>query len=237
MTDIAAWRHRGAAVGRPAWTAAAESSDHRGMGNDHLRYAARTAAEQQAALEDIVRSSPVLMEVLRGLRQVGLPDHLLVAGAIYNLVWNRLTGRADLNGINDIDVFYFDDRDLSYEAEDIVIQRLAVRFAYLPLPVQVRNQARVHLWFPEKFGVAFEPLTSSAEMLGRYASKTHSVGVRLEAHDRLSIVAPFGLDDIFSFRIVPNRVLMNKPAHEAKGARAKGVWPELTVVPWDAADA
>jgi len=27
-------------------------------------------------------------------------------------------------------------------------------------------------------------------------------------------------------------VLMNKPAHDAKGARAKSVWPELTVLPW-----
>ena len=204
------------------------------MGDKHLRYAGLGENVQRCALDDLVRSSPVLMGVLRGLREDGLPDHLLVAGAIYNLVWNRLTGRPDLNGINDIDVFYFDGSDISYEAEDVVIKRLDRRFASLPLPVQVRNQARVHLWFPQKFGVAFEPLTSSGEMLGRYASKTHSVGVRLEADDTLSIVAPFGLDDIFSFRIVPNPVLMNKPAHEAKGARAKGVWPELTVVPWPA---
>jgi hypothetical protein len=207
------------------------------MGDDHLRFAGRSEAEQRTTLEEIIRSSPILMDVLQGLRDDRVPDHLLVAGAIYNLVWNRLTGRPDLNGINDIDVFYFDDSDLSYEAEDVVIKRLDRRFAHLPLPVQVRNQARVHLWCPQKFGVAFEPLTSSAEMLRRYASKTHSVGARLEADDSLTIVAPFGLDDIFSFRIVPNRALMNKPAHDAKGARAKGVWPELTVLPWDAAEA
>ncbi|MEO8757569.1 MAG: nucleotidyltransferase family protein [Devosia sp.] len=201
---------------------------------EHLRYSGLDDAAQRAALEDIVRSSPLLMDVLAGLRDDSLSDHLLVAGAIYNLVWNRLTGRADLTGINDIDVFYFDDNDLSYEAEDVVIQRLAQRFAGLPLPVQVRNQARVHLWFPQKFGVPFTPLGSSVEMLGRYASRTHSVGARLESDGALRIVAPFGLDDIFSFRIVPNQVLMNKPAHEAKGARAKSVWPELTVLPWHA---
>jgi hypothetical protein len=203
--------------------------------NDHLRYSEAGEAAQRAALTTIIRSSPLLMGVLAALREDGLPDHLLVAGAIYNLVWNRLTGRPDLTGINDIDVFYFDDRDLSYEAEDVVIRRLAARFSDLPLPVQVRNQARVHLWFPQKFGVPFAPLGSSSEMLGRYASKTHSVAARLEADDSLTIVAPFGLDDIFSFRITPNPVLMNKPAHEAKGARAKSVWPELTVIPWEAA--
>jgi hypothetical protein len=199
---------------------------------DHLRYSGVGDAAQRAALETIIRGSPLLMEVLEGLRDDGLPDHLLVAGAIYNLVWNRLTGRPDLTGINDIDVFYFDGGDLSYDAEDVVIRRLAARFAHLPLPVQVRNQARVHLWFPQKFGVPFTPLGSSAEMMGRYASRTHAVGARLERDCEMTIIAPFGLDDIFSFRITPNRVLMNKPAHDAKGARAKSVWPELTVVPW-----
>ena len=64
--------------------------------NDHLRYSGAGEAAQRAALAAIVRSSPLLMEVLRGLRDGGLADHLLVAGAIYNLVWNRLTGRPDL---------------------------------------------------------------------------------------------------------------------------------------------
>jgi len=200
---------------------------------EHLKFAGQPDRVQRDALEAIVRSSPLLMEVLRGLRNENLPETLLVAGAIYNLVWNRLTGRDDVRGINDIDVFYFDARDTSYEAEDVVIRRLEQRFSHLPLPVQVRNQARVHLWFPQKFGMPFAPLTSSAEMLGRYASTTHAVGVRLEADDTLTIIAPFGLDDIFSFRIVPNRVLRNQPAHEAKAARAKSLWPELTVLPWE----
>jgi hypothetical protein len=199
---------------------------------DHLHFSGLSDDAQRDELERMIRSSPLLMEVLVGLREDGLPDHLLVAGAIYNLVWNRLTERPDLTGINDIDVFYYDASDIGWDAEDVVIKRLGTRFAHLPIPVQVRNQARVHLWFPQKFGTAFEPLTSSAEMLGRYASKTHSVGARLEADDTLTIVAPFGLDDILSMRIVPNPVLANKKAHEAKAARAKSMWPEVTVLPW-----
>jgi hypothetical protein len=199
---------------------------------NHLRYSGLPGDLQRAALEELIRTSPLLMDVLVGLREDGLPDHLLVAGAIYNLVWNRLTGRPDLNGINDVDVFYFDASDLGWDAEDVVIKRLDRRFAHLPLPVQVRNQARVHLWFPQKFGMPFEPLKSSAEMLGRYSSKAHAVGARLEDDDRLTIVAPFGLDDNFAFRLTPNLVLDNKRAHEAKAARAQSLWPEVTVLPW-----
>lgn len=199
----------------------------------HLRYAGLPDADQRAVLEQIIRTEPLLMQVLENLREMALNDWLLVSGAIYNTVWNRLTGRPALTGIKDVDVTYFDDLDLSYEAEDAVIQRVAARFVDSPIPVEVRNQARVHLWFPQKFNQPFSPLKSSEDMLSRYASKTHAVGVYLDASDKMTIMAPFGLDFIFSFRIVPNHFLANnRNAHESKGARAKSVWPELSIEPW-----
>lgn len=199
---------------------------------DHLRLAGRPHDEQAQALESFIRAAPVLMTVLEGLAEMDLPDHQVVAGALYNLAWNRLSDRPALNGINDIDIFYFDP-DVSWEAEDRVIRRLERRFADLPLPVQVRNQARVHLWFPEKFGVAeFAPLENSSAMLSRYAARTHAVAARLTAEGKMEIIAPFGLDDLFSFRVVPNPVLPNQPAYEAKARRAQALWPELTVLPW-----
>ena len=199
---------------------------------NHLRFAGADPATQRDALEDIIRQHPLLMEVLIGLRELDVPDHLLVAGAIYNEVWNHLTVRPALTGVNDVDVFYFDDSDIGWDAEDRVIKAVEARFAALPVPVQVRNQARVHLWFEQKFGSPFSPLTSAAEMLGRYASKTHAVGARLLADDSMEIVAPFGLDDLLSFRMVPNPVLDNRVSHMKKGERAKTIWPELTLVPW-----
>lgn len=199
---------------------------------DHLRFAGAGAQVQRRELEAIIRAQPVLMDVLDGLCALALPDHLLVAGAIYNEVWNVLTGRPSLTGVNDIDVFYFDASDIGWDAEDRVIKALDQRFAGLPIPVQVRNQARVHLWFEQKFGSPFSPLSSSAEMLGRYASKTHAVGARLDEKGEMEIIAPFGLDDLFSFRMVPNPVLDNRVSHAKKGERAKAIWPELAVVPW-----
>lgn len=198
----------------------------------HLRYAGLGFERQRDALRDVVLSEPTLMRVLRSLQDVALPEGLLVAGAIYNAVWNVLTGRPALADVSDIDVFYFDDRDLSYEAEDQVIRHFARLFEDLPLPVQIRNQARVHLWFEGKFGHPLEPLRSADAMLGLYASKTHAVACRLEGGD-LEIIAPFGLDDLFSFRIVPNRALAgNAGAHAIKAQRAKGIWPQITVEAW-----
>lgn len=198
----------------------------------HLRYADADPAIQTAVLVEIVRNEPVLMRILHGARAMRLPDALLGAGAIYNTVWNVLTDRPTLSGIKDADVAYFDGNDLSYEAEDVVIRRAAAEFAELPLPVEVRNQARVHLWYPKKFGSPYPQLTCSAEMMHYYASKTHAVAVRLEDGDRLSVLAPFGLGDLFGFRITPNTALDNRRTHIAKGERACSIWPEVTVVPW-----
>jgi uncharacterized protein len=198
---------------------------------DHLRFSGAPAQAQREALEAIIRAEPTLMRVLTAIRSLGLADAWLVSGAIYNCVWNHLTQRPALHGVNDIDVIYFDP-DLSWDAEDRVIKAIDRELGALPVPVQARNQARVHLWFEQKFGFAFAPLTSARESLLRYASKTHAVAARLEADDSLTIEAPFGLEDMFAFRVTPNPVTDNRLTHETKGARIRLVWPEVTVVPW-----
>ena len=198
---------------------------------DHLRFSGMGEQVQREALEAIIRAEPTLMRVLTTIRALALADGWLVSGAIYNCVWNSLTGRPALHGVNDIDIIYFD-ADLSWEAEDRVIKAIEQALGGLPVPVQPRNQARVHLWFEQKFGFPFAPLASAQESLLRYASKTHAVAARLEADGSLAIDAPFGLDDMFAFRVTPNPAADNRLTHEKKGARIRSVWPEVTVVPW-----
>lgn len=199
---------------------------------EHLRLEGLGRQAQEDALEGIVRASPLLMQSLAGARDMNLPDWRLVSGAIYNTVWNALTRRPPLTGIKDVDLFYWDDGDLSYEAEDLVIQRGKQVFAGSPVPVEVRNQARVHLWFERHFGTPYAPLRSSAEGVDRFATRAHAVSVRLESDDTISIYAPYGLDDLFAFRVAPNRLIANRLTHETKAARAKAIWPELVVEPW-----
>jgi hypothetical protein len=196
----------------------------------HLRYAGLPAAEQKAVLDRILRASPTLMRTLTALRRLALPDAWLVSGAIYNQAWNHLTGRPDMYGVKDIDIFYFDP-DTSYEAEDRQIRRAAACFPPDP-PVELRNQARVHLWYERHFGHPRAPLPDSRSAIDQFACRTHCVGARLEADGSLTLYAPYGLDDILAFRLTPNTILPNRATHEAKGARQGALWPELTLVPW-----
>lgn len=161
-----------------------------------------------ARLEAILRGTEGLMTVMETSRRLELPDWLVFSGAVYQPVLNHLTGRAPDYGLKDYDLAYFDASDTSYEAEDAVIREVAARFEP-PLRelVEVRNQARVHLWFEGKFGEPYAPLTSSAEALERFTSATFAVGARLERDGSMSIFAPFGLEDIFALRLRPNPVL------------------------------
>jgi hypothetical protein len=183
-----------------------------------------------ARLEAILRRTEGLMTVMQTARRLELADWLLFSGAVYQPVVNYLTGRPLEFGLKDYDLGYYDASDISYEAEDVVIRRTAAAFEP-PLRdlVEVRNQARVHLWFEGKFGEPYGPLSCSAEALERFTSSTFAVGARLEDDGRMTILAPFGLEDLFALRLRPNPVRKtNGFARTAEAARRR--WPELQIL-------
>jgi uncharacterized protein len=178
-------------------------------------------------LKDIVAASPRVIQVLKIARAAGLPDWRLVAGSIYGTVWNNLTGRDADHGIKDYDICYFDP-DTSWEAEDAIIKAVAAITPTDLLPlVEVRNQARVHLWFGDKFGGDYPPLANTDEALTRYLCYSDAVAVRLEADNSLSVAAPFGLGDIFSMIMRSNPRRAAPANRAAKVASVQARWPEV----------
>lgn len=195
---------------------------------NHLRYAGMPEDALEEIFLETIWQSPGIRNVLTRAQELALPNWRLVSGALYNVVWNRLTSRPDMHGVKDIDLFYYDP-DTSWDAEGAVIKN-ATGFAANP-PVEIRNQARVHLWYEQHFGRKIAPLTSVEEAIDVFASKTHSVGARLE-NDQLDLYAPYGLRDIFQMRVTPNPIRQNRETHERKAKRALQMWPELTILPW-----
>jgi hypothetical protein len=185
---------------------------------------------QEAELEAILRRSEPLMRVLRTIRDLALPDWLLFSGAVYQRVLNHLGGRDLDYGVKDYDVGYFDASDISYDAEDAVIRRVAAAFEP-PLRelVEVRNQARVHVWFEAKFGEPYTPLSCSAEAPSRFVSPMFAVGVKLEPDDSMTVVAPFGLEDLFARVLRPNP-MRGERSFPRIAASAKDRWPEIEVL-------
>lgn len=184
----------------------------------------------ESRLSDIVRNDTDLMRVLTTIRALELPDWLVFSGAIYQSVWNNLTDRQPGYGVKDFDVGYFDP-DISWDAEDVVIRRVAAAFEEpLRSRVETRNQRRVSEWFPAKFGEPYPPVSETAEALQRFVAPCFAVGVRLEDDGQITVVAPFGLNDVFAMTIRsnPNRPVAKDWAKVIE--RALDRWPELIVI-------
>ncbi len=175
-------------------------------------------------------SNPVNRAVVDRLGALGANDAWLVSGALFQSVWNAISGRAPGYGIRDYDVFYFDP-DLSWEAEDAVIGRASQVFANLNQRVEIRNQARVHLWFREKFGAPYSPLSRATEGIDRFLMTCAQVGISSRPGG-LQVYAPAGFDDIEAMIVRPNRSAnFQASQYHAKASRWQKVWPRLTIIP------
>ena len=186
---------------------------------------------------DLVLRNPVNKEILRRLPELELPDAWLVSGCLFQTVWNCQAGKEPTYGIRDYDIFYFDP-DVSWEAEDQEIKRLTAAFSDIGVEVEVRNQARVHLWYSDKFGVEGYPqLKSATDGIRLFLAHACMVGIS-PTEDGLSVFAPYGLEDVFDQVIRPNpefRHASRADRYREKAERWLSLWPNLTIHPWDPA--
>ena len=180
---------------------------------------------------ELVTADPTVRTVLERAPALGLPDWWLTAGALFQTVWNALTGRPPGTGIRDADFFYFDP-DTSWAAEDAVIRAGAQLFADLTVPVEIRNEARVHLWYEQKFGVSARPFRDCADAIDSFAAICCCYGIRVDDAGAVEVYAPHGYADLFGLVVRPNPRLAPRHVYEAKTARWRQQWPELTVEPW-----
>jgi hypothetical protein len=106
-------------------------------------------------------------------------------------------------------------------------------FATLPVPVEVRNQARVHLWYERRFGYPIHPYKSLERAIDSWPTTATSVGIRREAGGRFVVYAPFGLGDLFGLVVRPNKTQITQEIYAAKVKRWSACWPKLQILPWD----
>jgi hypothetical protein len=163
---------------------------------------------------------------------LNLPDWWLTAGAVYQSVWNRLDGRPAGTGILEYDIFYFDATDLSAEAEISSNAAASALFSDLGVVVEARNEARVHLWYEQEFGVPGRRFASSRDAVDHFAATTCCFAITRQSGGELEIYAPYGFEDLLGQQVRPNPMLAPREVYETKAARWVQEWPSLTVETW-----
>ena len=166
--------------------------------------------------------------ILERWSDLALPDGWLVAGCLFQTVWNLLAGRAPESGIKDYDLFYFDAADLSEAGERAVQARVDGVLGDLGIALEAINQARVHLWYEADFGHPYAALGSSRDGIDRFLVPCTCVGVRPG-----EIYAPYGLEALYRGELAMNPLTPHRDLFEAKVASYRARWPALTIVEAD----
>ncbi len=125
---------------------------------------------------------------------------------------------------------YFDPADLSAETEKQIEEALVERLGGLEVLVDVKNEARVHFWYEERYGRHLDPYSSTEDAIATWPTTASSVGVRDDG--AFVVCAPYGLSDLFGMVARPNKTVVSRDVYEEKTTRWADRWPRLTVIPW-----
>lgn len=177
-------------------------------------------------LVKIAMTNPINAEICSRLPALQLRQCFLTAGCLFQSVWNHQTNLPSEWGVKDYDVFYFDD-DLSWEAENEVITSAQRLFRDLEVNIEIKNQARVHLWYHQRFGRPYPQLQSVRDGIDRYLVAGTCIGLDVETN---GVYAPYGLADVADgvLRINPRNPQPDLFGLKARSYQAR--WPWLHIV-------
>ena len=185
-------------------------------------------------LANALQENPVVSDLLEHWGAVGLPDCWIVAGVVVQSYWNRVHELPAMHGVSDIDLIYYEPNDLTESSESREARRISEFFEHLGVRFDVKNQARVHLWYEARFGYPIEPYRSSAGAIDTFPTKAGSIGIRPTLAE-IEAYATFGFDDLLNMKVRPNKRQVTREIYWEKVSRWKELWPMLVIVDWDEA--
>ncbi len=166
-----------------------------------------------------IQTSPYHMAALRAVRSLGNDQqYWIAAGFVRNHIWDVVHDYENVTPLNDIDVIYYDAVNQNEAFEKAQEQSLS---AQIPgLPWSVKNQARMHV----KNGD--DPYDSIEAALEHWCETVTPIGVRLDATDRLHLLAPLGVDDLLALRCHATPFAKSKPAklHDYRSRMQDKAW-------------
>ena len=183
-------------------------------------------------LEDALQANPVISRVLGNWDEVALPNCWVVAGVIVQSYWNAVHQLPPLHGVSDVDLVYFDPHDLTETSESCHAFRIGELFDDLCVRFDVKNEARVHLWYEGQFGYSIRPYTSSEDAIDTFPTTAGAVGIR-PARDAIESYASFGFDDLMNLVVRPNKRQITRAIYTNKVLRWRELWPLLEIIDWD----
>jgi hypothetical protein len=144
-----------------------------------------------------------MMEVLRTVKRLNLPNWWIGAGFVRSKVWDTLHGYNQRTPLPDIDAIYFNrddfsDKEAQWETtnQEIVYER-KLKEVMPSVHWSVTNQARMHLFHHDN------PYQSSEEALSRWVETATCIGARLDENNHVVLATPRGIEDLVNLILRP----------------------------------
>jgi len=157
-----------------------------------------------------------------------LPDYYLAGGVITQTIWKHLLDRPLLDQVKDLDAIYFAAETRNKQLDQ---EQTLNRYSSHNYPIDLKNQALVHQWYENKFGLTVDPYQRVEQGIDTWLPAL-AVGIRKIDQD-YQLYAPFGLDDLFNKQVRPNKRAMSKQNYLKMTASFKQRWPQIKVHDWD----
>ena len=143
----------------------------------------------------IIQSDPWMMEILKSVKSLNLPDWWICAGFVRSKIWDTLQGFSQRTPIPDIDVIYFDQTSIDELDEKKLEGKLV---SLLPdIPWSVKNEARMHI------RNKMSPYFSSVDAISKFPETATALGIKLDETDNVILTAPWGINDVIHFEVRP----------------------------------
>ncbi|NRD80123.1 nucleotidyltransferase family protein [Bacillus sp. BRMEA1] len=143
----------------------------------------------------IIKEDVWMMEILKTVKILNLPDWWVCAGFVRSKIWDTLHGFNERTPIPDVDVIYFDPIEIDEKDEKKAENMLK---SLIPcIPWSVKNEARMHI----KNNIP--PYLSSIDAISKFPETATALGVKLGERDELILAAPVGIMDLVNLEIKP----------------------------------
>ena len=197
-----------------------------------MRY--QCLSKQNEKFISILKQNKDLMVILDYIYELNLPNFYIAAGSIFQTIWNYYDKKPLNYGIKDIDIIYYDTKNISMDYEENLERKITNYFKSINLNYEfdVHNEARMHLWKKENENKDINQYKNSEDAIDQWIATVHAVGIT-KRNNKINIYAPYGLSDIFSKTIRPIKHKANsKELYDKKVESWKNRFSNLNIIDW-----
>lgn len=177
-------------------------------------------------LIEFLSTQTEIQEIFTILKQQQINEAVLTAGAVRNLVWDKLTQQKYNILQENIDIL-FADQSLSYEK--LLTKKAIINQKYSKYLWNIQNVRQNNAASHQPFGNSVE------NALMTIPETCSAVGISISKQGEFEILAPFGLDDLFNLEVHPNPTWLDNKTKMAAYQRRLNwknwtdKWPNLKV--------